>query len=80
MEEKGGKLEPQFQGGPYIISEDLGKGRYRLESEDGKVLQQTINCHRLKLWLDPQEGRLKRKVYRNVLYMYFITRAYLPLN
>ena len=60
---KGGKLKPQFQGGPYNFSEDLGMGRYRLKNTADKVLQQAVNCHRLKLWLDPQEGSLKRKVY-----------------
>ncbi len=64
---KGGKLESQFRGGPYTISECLGDGRYRLKSEDGKLLQQSLNCHRLKLWLDPQEGNLKRKVPNNII-------------
>ena len=59
---KGGKLEPQFKGGPYTISEDLGKGRFRLKNEDGKSLQKTVNTHRLKLWLDPNQRTLKRKV------------------
>ena len=55
---KGGKLDIIFPGGPYEIIADLGKGRFRLSGPDGKVLRQTISCHRLKLWLDPE----KRKV------------------
>ena len=45
---KGGKLDVQFRG-PYIIAEDLGKGRFRLKDEKGKLLKNAYNCHRLKL-------------------------------
>ena len=55
---KGGKLEPQFTGGPYIVAEDLGKGRYHPEDANGKLLKTAINCHRLKKWFEPDAGRL----------------------
>ena len=64
---KGGKLNQLFPGGPYTITEDLGKGRYRLKDEKGELLKTAINCHRLKLWLDPDGGRLKpQKVCKHV--------------
>ena len=37
------------------IVEDLGKGRYKLKDGNGKVLTRAYNCHRLKLWLEPNE-------------------------
>lgn len=49
---KGGKLDIQFLG-PYVISEDLGKGRFRLKDEKGVVLKKSYNTQRLKLWLEP---------------------------
>ena len=55
---KGGKLEPQFTGGPYIVVEDLGKGRYRLEDVNGKLLKTAMNCYCLKKWFEPDAGRL----------------------
>ena len=55
---KGGKLEPQFTGGPYIVAEYLGKGRYRLEDANGMLLKTDMNCHRLKRWFEPDAGRL----------------------
>ena len=51
---KGGKLDLQFRG-PYMIAEDLGKGRYKLKDGNGKVLTRAYNCHRLKLWLEPSK-------------------------
>ena len=42
-----------------MITEDLGKGRYRLQGEDGELLKTAVNCHRLKLWIDPNGGKLK---------------------
>ena len=51
---KGGKLDLQFRG-PYTIAEDLGKGRYKLKDGNGKVLTTAYNCHRLKLWLEPNK-------------------------
>ena len=45
-----------------MIAEDLGKGRFHLEDHDGKLLKTTINIHRLKLWMDPDSGRLKKDV------------------
>lgn len=51
---KGGKLDLQFRG-PYTIAEDLGKGRYKLKDGNGKVLARAYNCHRLKLWLEPNK-------------------------
>ena len=59
---KGGKLEPLFPGGPYILAEDLGKGRYRLKRTDGTTLKTAINIHRLKAWVEPDGGRLKYDV------------------
>ena len=56
---KGGKLNRVFPGGPYMNAEELGKGRYRLKGEDGVLMKTAINCHRLKLWLDPEGGKLK---------------------
>ena len=58
---KGGKLEPQFPGGPYTIAEDLGKGRYRLQDANSKNLKTAINCHRLKIWRDPESAILKHE-------------------
>ena len=49
---KGGKLDEQFQG-PYIICQDLGKGRYRVQDLNGVLLKSSINADRLKLWLEP---------------------------
>ena len=48
---KGGKLDVQFRG-PYTITEDLGKGRYRLKDDKGLVLKTSYNSARLKLWLE----------------------------
>ena len=48
----GGKLEKPWLG-PYIINQDLGKGRYCLKTLEGKPLKQTIHCVRLKRFLDP---------------------------
>lgn len=56
---KGGKLEPQFPGGPYIVAKDLGKGRYQLKDIDGRILKTAVNCHRLKIWRDPDSALLK---------------------
>ena len=58
---KGGKLDVQFKG-PYIIAEDLGKGRFRLKDEKGKLLKNAYNCHRLKLWLEPNQKAEESKV------------------
>jgi hypothetical protein len=44
----------QFKG-PYVISEDLGKGRFRVQDDKGHVLKKTVSCHRLKLWLEPNK-------------------------
>ena len=51
---KGGKLDVQFTG-PYRITKDLGKGRFALENMQGVPLKKTFNCHRLKLWLEPNK-------------------------
>ena len=67
---KGGKLDQLFPGGPYTIAEDLGKGRYRLKDGKGDLMKTAINCHRLKLWLDPDGGRLKPQKVCMYLYMY----------
>ena len=58
---KGGKLDLQFRG-LYTIAEDLGKGRYKLKDGNGKVLTRAYNCHRLKLWLEPNEKPDSSKV------------------
>ena len=60
--QKGGSWEPLFPGGPYVISEDLGKGRFRLKDLKGKLLKTAINVHRLKVWNHPDEGRLREAV------------------
>ena len=39
---KGGKLEINFKGGPYTISEDVEKGRFRLKDAQGKTLKAAI--------------------------------------
>ena len=44
---------------------DLGKGRYRLKGEDGVTMKTAVNCHRLKLWVDPNGGKLKPPQERN---------------
>ena len=49
---KGGKLDVQFRG-PFTVVEDIGKGRYKLKDEKGKVLKTSYNVARLKLWLEP---------------------------
>ena len=41
---------------PFIIHEDLGKGRFRVKTSAGKPLKQTIHCARLKLYHDPASG------------------------
>ena len=51
---KGGKLDNPWTG-PFYIQEVLGKGRYRLKTESGEILKQTIHCARLKLYCDPIE-------------------------
>ena len=51
---KGGKLENTWTS-PFCIQELLGKGRYRLKTESGEILKQTIHCARLKLCRDPIE-------------------------
>ena len=67
---KGGKLDQLFPGGPYTIVEDL---RYRLKDGKGDLKKTAINWHRLKLWLDPDGGRLKpQKVCMHVC-MYVCT-------
>ena len=43
-----------------MITEDLGKGRYRLKGEDGVTMKTAVNCHRLKLWVDPNGGKLQK--------------------
>ena len=58
---KGGKLEPQFPGGPYTVAEDLGKGRYRLKDSHGEILKTAVNCHRLKIWQDADSALLKNQ-------------------
>ncbi len=45
---KGGKLQELFRGN-YTISENLGKGLYRLKNDDGKILKNKINIKRLKV-------------------------------
>ena len=55
---KGGKLDVQFRG-PYSIVETLGKGRFRLQDQSGATLKKSVNCHRLKLWLESDGGRLQ---------------------
>ena len=57
---KGGKLEINFKGGPYTIAEDVGKGLFRLKDAKGKLLKTAINCHRLKIWHDPQAAKLNQ--------------------
>ena len=37
---KGSELKINFKGGPYIITEDMGKGRFRLKDAQGKILKQ----------------------------------------
>ena len=68
---KNGKLDYLFSGGLYTIAEDLGKGRYRLKDGNGDLMKTAINCHRLKLWLDPDGGRLKPQ--KVCMYMYVCT-------
>ena len=51
---KGGKLDNPWTG-PFYIQEVLGKGRYRLKTESGEILKQTIHCACLKLYCDPIE-------------------------
>ena len=50
----GGKLDKHWTG-PFIISEDLGKGRFRLKTSAGKTLKQTIHCARLKFYHDSND-------------------------
>ena len=53
-----------------MITEDLRKGRYRLKGEDGVTMKTAVNYHRLKLWIDPNGGKLKPlqiKVCLNIL-------------
>ncbi len=45
---KGGKLQELFRGN-YTISENLGKGLYRLKNDYGKILKNKINIKRLKV-------------------------------
>ena len=52
----GGKLDNRWTG-PFIINEDLGKGRFRLKTVGGNPLKQTIHCARLKLYHDPASGQ-----------------------
>ena len=59
---KGRKLELLFPGGPYILAQDLGKGRFRLKGADGMLLKTAINIHCLKAWVEPDGGRLKYDV------------------
>ena len=51
----GGKLDNRWTG-PFIIHEDLGKGRFRLKTSAGKPLKQTIHCAHLKLYHEPASG------------------------
>ena len=51
----GGKLDNRWTG-PFIIHDDLGKGRFRLKTSAGKPLKQTIHCARLKLYHEPASG------------------------
>ena len=51
----GGKLDNRWTG-PFIIHEDLGKGRFRVKTSAGKPLKQTIHCARLKFYHDPASG------------------------
>ena len=50
----GGKLDKRWTG-PFIISEDLGKGRFRLKTSAGMTLKQTIHCARLKFYHDSND-------------------------
>ena len=42
-----GKLGPNWEG-PYIISRVVGPGNYKLQTEEGKILQHTWNAKHLK--------------------------------
>lgn len=50
----GGKLDKRWTG-PFIISEDLEKGRFRLKTLAGKTLKQTVHCARLKFYHDSND-------------------------
>ena len=45
----GGKLDKCWTG-PFVIHEDLGKGRFRLKTLEGIPIRQMIHCARLKLY------------------------------
>lgn len=57
---KDGKLEINFKGGPYTITEDMGKGWFCLKDAQGKILETAINCHWLNIWHDPQAAKLNQ--------------------
>ena len=54
---KGGKLEPHFSGGPYIVAEALRTGHHCFDDANGKLLKTANNCHHLKKWFEPNAGR-----------------------
>ena len=50
---KGGKLDVQFTG-PYVIANDLGKGRWLLKNcQTNVLLKKSYNTQKLKKWLTP---------------------------
>ena len=47
----GDKLQPRFYG-PFIVSEVLGRGVYRLMKENSEDVKQSVNTTNVKLWVD----------------------------
>ena len=47
---KGGKLKEKWLG-PYQINREICKGVYALESMDGKLMKQSCNVSRLKMFV-----------------------------
>ena len=47
----GDKLQPRYFG-PFVISEVLGRGVYRLQNEDGTDIKQSVNATNLKAWVE----------------------------
>jgi hypothetical protein len=45
---KGGKLDYNWNG-PYEITEQMSKGRYKLKNKNGVVLKQAVSSIKLKM-------------------------------
>jgi hypothetical protein len=53
---KGGKLDYNWNG-PYEITEQMSKGRYKLKNKNGVVLKQAVSSIKLKMYVSEHDVR-----------------------